>query len=66
MLELKEKIAVAEDVPALPADETPAHVVARDALVELGYTVVEAEQRLADVDPELPPSERVRRALRAA
>jgi Holliday junction resolvasome RuvABC DNA-binding subunit len=42
------------------------HVVARDALVELGYTVAEAEQRLAEIDPDLPPSERVREALRAA
>jgi Holliday junction DNA helicase RuvA len=66
VLELKEKIALADDVPLLPADETPTHVVARDALVELGFTVLEAEQRLADVDPELPPSERVRLALRAA
>ena len=42
------------------------HVVARDALVELGYTPAEAEQRLADTDPDLPPAERVRQALRAA
>jgi Holliday junction resolvasome RuvABC DNA-binding subunit len=41
-------------------------VVARDALVELGYTPAEAEQRLADTDPDLPPAERVRQALRAA
>ena len=40
--------------------------MARDALVELGYSVLEAEQRLAEVDPELPPAERVRLALRAA
>ena len=42
------------------------HVVARDALVELGYTAAEAEQRLAETDPDLPPAERVRQALRAA
>ena len=42
------------------------HVVARDALVELGYTTAEAEQRLAEIDPDLPPAERVRQALRAA
>jgi Holliday junction resolvasome RuvABC DNA-binding subunit len=41
-------------------------VVARDALVELGYTAAEAEQRLAEIDPDLPPAERVRQALRAA
>ena len=41
-------------------------LTARDALVELGYSVLEAEQRLTAVDPELPPAERVRQALRAA
>ena len=50
----------------MPPRRRPTHLVARDALVELGYSVLEAEQRLADVDPELPPAERVRLALRAA
>ena len=67
VLELKEKVSLtAGDAAAYSADETPTHLVARDALVELGYSVLEAEQRLAHVDPELPPAERVRRALRAA
>ena len=67
VLELREKVALGADGPgAAAADETPTHLVARDALVELGYSVLEAEQRLADVDPELPPAERVRLALRAA
>jgi holliday junction DNA helicase RuvA len=68
VLELKEKIA-SEDVvalPSLPNAPTSAHVVARDALVELGYTVIEAETALAATDPELPPEERVRDALRSA
>lgn len=66
VLELKEKIAplAAVEAPHLGAGD--GHVVARDALVELGYTVAEAEQRLAGTDPELPPAERVRQALRAA
>jgi Holliday junction DNA helicase RuvA len=66
VLELKEKIAplAAVDAPHLGAGD--GHIVARDALVELGYTVAEAEQRLADTDPDLPPAERVRQALRAA
>jgi Holliday junction resolvasome RuvABC DNA-binding subunit len=50
----------------LPAAPTSAHVVARDALVELGYTVVEAEQALARTDPDLTAEERVRDALRSA
>ena len=68
VLELEEKLG-SEDVTALqalPAAPTSAHVVARDALVELGYTVVEAEQALAHTDPELPAEERVREALRSA
>ena len=66
VLELKERIAplAAVDAPHLGAGD--GHTVARDALVELGYTVAEAEQRLADTDPDLPPAERVRQALRAA
>jgi Holliday junction DNA helicase RuvA len=66
VLELKEKIAplAAVEAPHLGAGD--GHIVARDALVELGYTVTEAEQRLADTDPDLPPAERVRQALRAA
>jgi Holliday junction resolvasome RuvABC DNA-binding subunit len=41
-------------------------LVARDALVELGYSVPDAERALANVDPELPPEQRVREALRRA
>jgi Holliday junction resolvasome RuvABC DNA-binding subunit len=45
---------------------TQPHLVARDALVELGYSVGEAEQALGRVDRSLPPEERVRQALKAA
>jgi Holliday junction DNA helicase RuvA len=66
VLELKEKLgAVAE--PSLGAvDDAPGHIVARDALVELGYSVPDAELALADIDPDLPAEERVRLALRGA
>jgi Holliday junction DNA helicase RuvA len=66
VLELRERIAplAAVESPHLGAGD--GHVVARDALVELGYSVAEAEQRLADTDPDLTPAERVRQALRAA
>ena len=60
VLELKEKLGL-EAVEAGAPD-----LVARDALVELGYTVPEAERALAVTDPELPPEERVREALKAA
>jgi Holliday junction DNA helicase RuvA len=66
VLELKEKLSADDPVPISPAAGTEGHVTARDALVELGYSVVEAEQALASVDPELPTEERVRLALRAA
>ena len=62
VLELREKGAFADaNVPSQNVS-----VVARDALVELGYSVLEAEQALAQTDPELPAEERVRQALRAA
>ena len=41
-------------------------LTARDALVELGWSLVDAERALADVDSELPIEEQVRHALRAA
>ena len=66
VLELKEKIAPLAAVAAPHLGAGDGHVVARDALVELGYSAAEAEQRLADTDPGLPPAERVRQALRAA
>jgi Holliday junction DNA helicase RuvA len=61
VLELKEKLGTAVGSSAPVAD-----LVARDALVELGWTVVDAERALADVDPQLPVEERVRAALRKA
>jgi Holliday junction DNA helicase RuvA len=68
VLELKEKLGSEEVVvlPSLPGAPTSSHVVARDALVELGYSVIEAEQALARIDPDLPAEERVRQALRSA
>ncbi|MGH3065721.1 MAG: Holliday junction branch migration protein RuvA, partial [Gaiellaceae bacterium] len=64
VLELKDKLADDDVVPISAAAGTPSHLVARDALVELGYSVGEAEQALAAIDPELPTEERIRLALR--
>jgi len=61
VLELKGK-SVAPEAPAVSSILS----VERDALVELGYTLLEAEQALATIDPELPAEERVRLALRQA
>jgi Holliday junction DNA helicase RuvA len=65
VLELKEKLGD-ERVPIASIGSTQPHLVARDALVELGYSVGEAELALARTDPELSPEERVREALKAA
>ena len=65
VLELKEKLGDAP-VPISTAAGTQPHLVARDALVELGYSVGEAEIALARTDPDQSPEERVREALKAA
>lgn len=65
VLELKEKIG-AGVVELMTTPSGDSHVVARDALVELGYTLIDAERALADTDPALPPEERVRLALKRA
>ena len=67
VLELKGKLGAEEVTPigTAPGAGT-GHVTARDALVELGYSLAEAEAALASVDPALPAEERVRLALRRA
>src|SRR5919205_3012453 len=66
VLELKEKLGAVGETAEPTALESKPHLVARDALVELGYSVVEAEAALAGTDPEAPPEERVREALKKA
>lgn len=65
VLELKEK-ATSTGALAATGDLAGVEPVARDALVELGYSLAEAERALADIDPALAPEERVRIALRSA
>ena len=65
VLELKEKLGAGMSVSGAPPP-SDSHVDARDALVELGYTVLDAERALADTDPDLPAEERVRLALKKA
>jgi Holliday junction DNA helicase RuvA len=64
VLELKEKLGTG--APELAGAASDSHVVARDALVELGYSVADAERALADTDPDLSAEERVRLALKRA
>ena len=62
VLELREKMA------AISADAEVASgaVLARDALVELGWSLLDAERALAGVDDSLSIEEQVRVALRKA
>jgi Holliday junction DNA helicase RuvA len=65
VLELKEKLGEGVEMP--PAGQPAgAQLVARDALVELGYSLVEADRALAETDPDAPPEERVREVLKKA
>jgi Holliday junction DNA helicase RuvA len=61
VLELKEKLAQ----PAF-AGSAGGNLLARDALVELGWTLLDADRALAGVDESLPVEEQVRAALRQA
>jgi Holliday junction DNA helicase RuvA len=61
VLELKEKLPLVET-----AAEAGGDLTARDALVELGWSLVDAERALAQVDSALPVEEQVRAALRQA
>ena len=66
VLELKEKLGSAALAPEpKPGGDGARHLVAREALVELGYSMLEAEQVLAGIDTDLEPEERVRLALRS-
>jgi holliday junction DNA helicase RuvA len=67
VLELKEKLAAGMPDPVGDVSTVGGpHLVARDALVELGWSVVEAERALAETDEDAPPEERVRQALKKA
>ena len=65
VLDLKDKLGDPAFAPATEAGGD-AHLVARDALVELGWSLLDAERALAEVDDDLPPEERVRLALKSA
>jgi Holliday junction DNA helicase RuvA len=61
VMELKDKLGE----PAV-AGSPRGVLLARDALVELGWSVVDADRALADVDEALPVEEQVRAALKRA
>ena len=61
VMELKDKLGE----PAV-SGATGGVLLARDALVELGWSVVDADRALADVDESLSVEEQVRSALKRA
>ncbi len=61
VLELKEKLP-----PVAEGTAASEEIVARDALVELGWSLLDAERALADLDPGLTVEEQVRAVLRRA
>ncbi len=62
VLELKEKLPLSDAVAAAEGGD----LTARDALVGLGWSLVDAERALAEVDPDLSVEEQVRSVLRQA
>jgi Holliday junction DNA helicase RuvA len=64
VLDLKDKLGDPAIAPVTESSDS--HVVARDALVELGWSILDAERALAEVDDDLSPEERVRLALKRA
>ncbi len=64
VMELKEKLGPL--VESAPGESVGTALLARDALVELGWSMVDAERALATVDEALPVEEQVRAALRQA
>ncbi len=65
ILELKEKLGGVGAVSGDVVDAAPS-LTARDALVELGWSMLDAERALAAVDEGLPVEEQVRAALKKA
>jgi Holliday junction DNA helicase RuvA len=65
VLELKEKLSLVSVVEG-DGDDVHGDLMARDALVELGWSLADADRALAGVDHSLPLEEQVREALRKA
>ena len=61
VMELKDKLGAAALGP-----EPGVALEARDALVALGWALLDAERALAEIDESLPTEEQVRQALRRA
>jgi holliday junction DNA helicase RuvA len=66
VMELKDKLGPPVAPIAAADDAGAASLLARDALVELGWSMIDAEQALAGLDESLSTEEQVRQALRKA
>jgi Holliday junction DNA helicase RuvA len=66
VLELKEKLSLVAMTDVEGDDDMHGELVARDALVELGWSIPDADRALAGVDSSLSLEEQVREALRSA
>jgi Holliday junction DNA helicase RuvA len=66
VLELKEKLSLVSMAEVDGDGDMHGELVARDALVELGWSIVDADRALAGVDSSLSLEEQVREALRSA
>jgi Holliday junction DNA helicase RuvA len=66
VLELKGSLGSLADAGEPPESGAVGGPLAREALVELGYSLADAEAALRGVDPGLPVEEQVRHALRSA
>jgi Holliday junction DNA helicase RuvA len=62
VMELKDKLGESSGA----GSSAGGGLLARDALVELGWSVIDAERALADVDETLPVEEQIRSALKKA
>jgi len=66
VLELKERINVSAALTAETTEVDAGRIDARAALVELGWSIVDAEEALVGLDQDLSSTELVRLALRSA
>lgn len=70
VVELKDKVGLVgvdlESTGLLLGESALAGDEAIEGLVALGYTIADASVALKDVDPELPTTERIKRALKGA
>jgi len=63
VMELKDKLGTVTEPQSASG---PVGFLARDALVELGWSLLDAERALSGIDESLPVEEQVRSALRQA